>query len=91
MAVVNLHYVHQIRMEIHFSFFLIQRINEYGLIVFLKVVLDEKWRIIFVEMSPKKVLVFATHWKHVKMFVKKNAKRFYWIVLLAVLTKIKYA
>lgn len=32
MAVVNLHSVHQIKMEIHFSFFLHPRINEYGLI-----------------------------------------------------------
>ena len=36
MAVVNQHSVHQIKMEIHFSFFLHPMINEYGLIEIFK-------------------------------------------------------
>ena len=43
MAAVNLPNAHQIKMEIHFSFFLILTINEYGLIEIFKVILDEKW------------------------------------------------
>ena len=43
MAVVNLHFAQKMKMEIHFSFFLMTRINEYGLIEIFKVVLDEKF------------------------------------------------
>ena len=70
MAVVNLQTVHQIKMEIHFSFFLHHRINEYGLIIEesqyklyeifnINYTIDKNFK--KYEMSPNKVLVFAIH------------------------------